>query len=82
MQRGSAHLHPESPLDPLAQKWVDDLQDWYSRLQRHFNFDPGDLSANLRRSIKKWKRTSDPQRYNEIIANIEVGHKIPFSKKR
>lgn len=87
MQRESAHLHPEAPLGPLAQKWVDELQDWYTRLQCHFGFDPGDLPANLRRNIGKWKRRLRFLRddnlllYNAIITNIEVGHKIPFAKK-
>lgn len=87
MQKESAQLHPESPLGPLAQKWVHDLQDWYARLQKHFQFDPSDLPANLRRNVRKWKkrlrflRVDQPLLYKKIIANIEVGHKIPFDKK-
>ena len=87
MQAESAHLHPETPLGPLAKKWVQDLQAWYTRLQKHFNFDPADLPANLRRNIRKWEkrlsflRADHPLLYEAIIASIRVGHKIPFAKK-
>ena len=56
MQCESSHLHPEDPLGPLAQAWVDDLKNWYVRLQKHFKFDPGDLPANLRRNVKRWEK--------------------------
>ena len=41
----SSSRHPETPLGPIAQAWVDDLQDWYRHLQNHFGFDPSDLYA-------------------------------------
>ena len=87
MQRESSHLHPESPLGPLAQKWVHDLQDWYKRLQKHFGFDPSDLPVNLRQNVAKWERRlaylkpQQPELFNSIINNIKYGHKIPFEKK-
>ena len=86
MMRESASTHPETPLGPLAQKWVNDLERWYQRLQVHFQFDPSDLPKNLRMNVHKWKRRlsylkeSQPRLYQEIIRSIEVGHKIPFSR--
>ena len=87
MQGESASRHPEKPLGPLAQKWVDDLHAWYVRLQAHFEFDPSDLPANLRENVHKWKkrlaflRVDHPLLYEAVIANIQVGHRIPFEKK-
>ena len=86
MMRESASTHPETPLGPLAQKWVNDLERWYQRLQVHFQFDPSDLPKNLRRHVHKWKyrlsylKKSQPLLFQEIIRNIEVGHKIPFDR--
>ena len=80
----SSSRHPETPLGPIAQAWVDDLQDWYRQLQNHFGFDPSDLPANLRRNIDKWRKRlsfmqkSHPGLYDLIISNIADGHKIPF----
>ena len=87
MQAESSDLHPEEPLGPLAQGWVDDLQGWYARLQSHFEFDPTDLPANLRRNVRRWeKRLSylkdgQAELYESVIANIKQGHKIPFETK-
>ena len=87
MQRESSHLHPEDPLGPLAQAWVNDLKNWYARLQKHFEFDPGDLPANLRRNVKRWEKrlaylkVGQPELYQSVIDNIKKGHKIPFETK-
>ena len=87
MMQESSESHPEVPLGPLAQGWVDDLEQWYNRLQGHFQFDPADLPKNLRRNVNKWKyrlsylQKSQPQLYNEIVHNILNGHKIPFEKE-
>ena len=87
MQGESACLHPEAPLGPLAQKWVDDLQVWYTRLQGHFKFDPTDLPANPKCNLHKWKkrlaflRPDHPLLYEAVITNIATGHRIPFDKK-
>ena len=84
MQRESSSRHPEAPLGPLAAKWEHDLQVWYTRLQKHFHFDASDLPANLRNNISRWRsrleylRLSRPALFDEIIGNIERGHKIPF----
>ena len=56
MQGESSSRHSEDPLGPLAQKWVDDLHAWYTKLQNHFGFDPSDLPSNLRNNIDKWKK--------------------------
>ena len=86
MAEESASLHPEAPLGPLAQKWVDDLTEWYSKLQAHFGFDPSDLPKNLRMNLDKWKarlsylKPSHPGLYYLIISNIEHGHKIPLER--
>ena len=87
MQAESSHRHPEEPLGPLAQKWVDDLHKWYTRLQDHFNFNPADLPSNLRANVGKWRKRlaflkqDHPLLYEAIIANITTGHKIPFNSK-
>ena len=87
MQGESSHIHPESPLGPLAQKWVQDLHEWYEKLQRHFHFDSGDLPLNLRVNVKKWEKRlaylipHQPELYDAIISNIKKGHKIPFDSK-
>ena len=86
MREESSSRHPETPLGPLAQAWVDELQDWYRRLQSHFGFDPSDLPANLRRNVAKWRariaflKESHPGLHDLIISNIINGHKIPFEK--
>ena len=86
MRVESSSRHPETPLGPLAQEWVDDLQAWYRRLQRHFGFDPTDLPANLRRNVDKWRKRlaflkeSHPGLHDLIISNIVGGHKIPFER--
>ena len=56
MEQESSHIHPESPLGPLAQKWVQDLQKWYEQLEQHFQFDPSDLPVNLWVNVKKWEK--------------------------
>ena len=87
MQAESSRRHPEEPLGPLAQKWVDDLHKWYTKLQSHFGFNPADLPANLRANIGKWEKRlaflkeDHPLLYEAIIANIATGHKIPFNSK-
>ena len=87
MERESSHLHPETPLGPLAQKWVLDLQNWYERLQEHFQFQARDLPLNLKINVKKWEKRlaylipQQPELYDAIINNIKKGHKIPFDSK-
>ena len=87
MQAESSHLHPEDPLGPLAQAWVLELQAWYAKLQKHFNFDPTDLPANLKRNVQRWKqrlsylKDDQPELYRSVISSIEEGHRIPFDKK-
>ena len=87
MKLESADIHPESPLGPLASKWVRDLQQWYSDLQSHFGFDPTDLPANLRANSHKWRRrlsylrTDEAPLFNEIMDNIDKGHLIPFESQ-
>ena len=87
MEAESSGSHPESDLGPLAAQWVGELQSWYARLQAHFAFDPSNLPANLRNNIGKWRvrleylRASEPELLDEIMANIERGHVIPFGGK-
>ena len=84
MERESAHLHPEEPLGPLAQQWTESLCQWFSKLQEHFEFDPSDLAANVRRSAGRWRvrlqylKRKNPARFQYVMDLIEVGHKIPF----
>lgn len=86
MQAESAHRHPEDPLGPLAQAWVLKLQAWYSKLQEHFQFDPTDLPANLRRNVQRWRKRlaylqkDQPELFESVINNIEEGHRIPFDR--
>ena len=87
MQAESSGLHPEEPLGPLAQGWVDKLQGWYAKLQSHFEFDPTDLPANLRKNVRRWeKRLSylkegQAELFESVIDSIKQGHKIPFETK-
>ena len=48
MCRESASRHAEAPLGPLASRWVDQLVEWYERLQVHFKFNKSDLVMNVR----------------------------------
>ena len=84
MQRESASSHPEAPLGPLAAAWEAKLQEWYGKLQTHFNFDPADLPANLRHNVHKWEKRlqyllpDEHELYDSVIASIRLGHRIPF----
>ena len=86
MQRESSRRHPERPLGPLASFWVSQLEQWYSKLQKHFGFDPNNLAKNVRNSLPRWKLRlkyllhSDPDLYHSVIESIEFGHAIPFDK--
>ena len=86
LEAESSSTDPEGPLGPLAQQWVSDLCSWYQQLQKHFEFDPTDLAANVRRSAPRWRRrlrylkTSDPRLFDYIMGNIEQGHRIPFGE--
>ena len=84
MKNESAGIHPDRPLGPLASKWVRDLQQWYVDLQDHFGFDPSDLPGNLRANQHKWRKRlaylkeDKASLLNEVMGNIEKGHRIPF----
>ena len=84
MRLESAHRLPQEELGPLAKQWTADLQTWYFNLQRHFKFDPSDLASNVYRSRERWRRRlqylneSDPAKFNSIMSDITVGHRIPF----
>ena len=57
-------------------------------LQKHFEFDPTNLPANLKKSIKRWEhrlqylRLADPAKYEEVMANIRDGHSIQFGESK
>ena len=85
MEAESSSLHPEEPLGPLAQQWTSELCTWFKHLQAHFEFDPSDLAANVRKSAPRWRRRlqylkqSDPSQFEYVMDLIEHGHTIPFA---
>ena len=85
MCRESASLHPEAPLGPLASHWVDQLVEWYERLQKHFEFNPANLAMNVRVNAHKWRRRlsflaqDQKELFRFIVDFIENGHTIPFA---
>ena len=78
---------PEAPPGPYAQMWLNDLTAWYYKLQRYFNFDPANLADNVYRSRHRWRARlsylehTEPTRFQRIMDDIEVGHKIPFDRQ-
>ena len=86
MRRESADSHPESPLGPLASRWVAQLVLWYEQLQQHFAFDKSNLAENVRVNAHKWRKRfqfleeEQPELFEFIMDFIENGHySIPFS---
>ena len=84
MQEESSNRDAQTPLGPLAAKWVEDLKRWYQQLQRHFKFNPASLAENVRRSSKRWRRRlrylkkQNPELFAYVIGLVEQGHVIPF----
>ena len=76
----------EGVLGPMAKAWIRDLEIWYAKLQKHFEFDPSNLAANVRKSWPRWKprlqylRKSNEQLYREVREIIREGHGIPFEE--
>ena len=76
--------HPDKPLPPAAQSFVNDLEKWRMQLAHHFQHSTTSFQDNMRRAAGRIRQRLSflpRERLERIMTIIEEGYTIPFSSE-